>query len=869
MAQTDYVVKLRGEDELSRVIQGVKTNLRDTGQAASRLDDIQKKFKQIAESTATPKKQLRDIQKLLGEMNLEGLNKTELFTEMAERAGALKDAISDAGQAVKAYANDTLQLEAAAQAFSLVTTGATIARSAMNMFGVENESVERSIKQLQMALVLLNGVQQVANLLNKDSALMLKLKQIQLKANAAATTGDTAATGANTVVTGANTVAVTLAQKARERLNQAVAIGKALMGDWTGLLLVGASALTTYTLFSDKSTDSIEKQSEALDSARKNIEEYNKSVSSQIGSIIGKFMQLKAEYLNLKSVTEKTQFIKDNELAFKQLGLAIDDVTSAEIAFVNQADKVCEALAQIARAQGINNAITKDWENFYSDTNRAQKRIKSLVTNRNQLKDEKDRKAGDDYLKLYLTDKQLKEYLKTGKVPLGMEGGYTAAINADRERDRQEQIARLNQRTDALTKESMQHSQQGNQTLKNLDLANNKGKSSSGRGKSRHNSRSKPTPKPNPAPPPPDEEEFIDENSIKYAEKQISELKEKWKRAGTDEQRAVIKESIDKWQERLDELEGKEVKVEFKAEEGSLTDLKDKLSEIEHTMSDFNLGDDMLKSLADESVEIQKQIDLLEERNKVARMSATDYKRQVYEDSSSKVEQLREDVHLNIIGAEEAMTQIDEINKKLEELGLKTIDIHIGENGELETFTEALERQQEQMQANYSAISDMGGAMAQLGGAIDSTAGQWVAFTGKTAQSIAQLLPQILTLITAKNAEALASATAAGAQAGFPAMFGAIAAGVATVAAIFASLPKFETGGIIPGGSFSGDNLLVRANAGEMILNRRQQTNLFNAISSGNLGGPSVIVGDVRLRMSGTDIIGVINNTNSKIRKQS
>ena len=47
--------------------------------------------------------------------------------------------------------------------------------------------------------------------------------------------------------------------------------------------------------------------------------------------------------------------------------------------------------------------------------------------------------------------------------------------------------------------------------------------------------------------------------------------------------------------------------------------------------------------------------------------------------------------------------------------------------------------------------------------------------------------------------------------------------------------PKFETGGVVGGSSFTGDKIPIRVNSGEMILNKTQQTELFNAIASGNL----------------------------------
>lgn len=55
---------------------------------------------------------------------------------------------------------------------------------------------------------------------------------------------------------------------------------------------------------------------------------------------------------------------------------------------------------------------------------------------------------------------------------------------------------------------------------------------------------------------------------------------------------------------------------------------------------------------------------------------------------------------------------------------------------------------------------------------------------------------------------------------------------------------SYENGGIVPGTSYSGDNLNVRVNSGEMILNRAQQSQLWQAANgggrSGNGGGTTV-----------------------------
>lgn len=84
--------------------------------------------------------------------------------------------------------------------------------------------------------------------------------------------------------------------------------------------------------------------------------------------------------------------------------------------------------------------------------------------------------------------------------------------------------------------------------------------------------------------------------------------------------------------------------------------------------------------------------------------------------------------------------------------------------------------------------------------------------------------------VAANAAEA--GSKAAAASAGW-ALWGAIAIGAGIMAAVLAFADGFATGGVVPGNSFSGDNVLARVNSGEMILNRAQQARLFD-IAEGN-----------------------------------
>lgn len=70
----------------------------------------------------------------------------------------------------------------------------------------------------------------------------------------------------------------------------------------------------------------------------------------------------------------------------------------------------------------------------------------------------------------------------------------------------------------------------------------------------------------------------------------------------------------------------------------------------------------------------------------------------------------------------------------------------------------------------------------------------------------------------------------------------AVAEGAARLSAINSQQPRFENGGIVPGSSFSGDQVQARVNSGEMILNRQQQSQLFNLANGAGAGGQEIIV---------------------------
>lgn len=133
-----------------------------------------------------------------------------------------------------------------------------------------------------------------------------------------------------------------------------------------------------------------------------------------------------------------------------------------------------------------------------------------------------------------------------------------------------------------------------------------------------------------------------------------------------------------------------------------------------------------------------------------------------------------------------------------------------------------------------NAILSVESALSSLSGTFDNGSQSALSYFTNIIQGAAQAVTAIMALIPVKKAEANANAEAAvtgAASSVAPIPFVGAAMAVAAVTALIASMaaiPKFAKGGIVGGNSYFGDKLLARVNSGELILNKKQQANLYH-----------------------------------------
>lgn len=312
---------------------------------------------------------------------------------------------------------------------------------------------------------------------------------------------------------------------------------------------------------------------------------------------------------------------------------------------------------------------------------------------------------------------------------------------------------------------------------------------------------------------------------------------------------------------QLEKLGVKPIEVHFKT---YIEELQEQLHDAQQEFEEATTIDARVKADA-KIADIQRQIDETTkgkvsikaetEPTYIVQGSAAD-KRQSHSNAQNKANRIQTDYEIGIIGKDEALKEIEDINRQLAEIGLKPIKIELDSKGFDKVFGD--------IKSGWGSIQGVGNGIQGISDALEGNGDAWQQVTGlingfisiaEGIQGIVELFGMLTAATSAhaaasttdaaatageaaaatantaaKSGEAVANATASGAKMPFPLNLVAIAAGVAAVIAALAAVSGFATGGVIGGTSTSGDKKFARVNSGEMILNKFQQARLFGMI---------------------------------------
>lgn len=333
---------------------------------------------------------------------------------------------------------------------------------------------------------------------------------------------------------------------------------------------------------------------------------------------------------------------------------------------------------------------------------------------------------------------------------------------------------------------------------------------------------------------------------------------------------------------------------------GSIADLNNQIEEISEQLQNENLTVDARVKLETTKKELQDAIDTISDTTtiKIKKLDfSTQDKVKSYDNAQTNISSVTNQRNIGLIDKQAADSQIADINKQLQALGLKPIKVHIETDFEKD-FAD-FRNNANDIIGGLEGIGNVVNSIESLSNALANGADAWTVFMGvvDTATTILQTVGSVMTAVNtitellgattaataaidtaatsqevansgakvaANSAEAISSATKEGSKMPFPLNIAAIAAGIAAVVAGIAMIGSFADGGIIGGNSFHGDNMFARVNAGEMILNNKQQGNLFRLLDG---GGVASNTGTPTVKIKGSDLYVALNNYGSKIGK--
>lgn len=291
-----------------------------------------------AAGTTSAKTRLRELQKTLADMALAGQDGTKAFREMEKEAGRLKDQIGDTQQRIKNLASDTRTIDTFVGAIQGITAGFQIAQGAAALFGAEEEELQKSLVKVQAAMALANGVQQVANLLNKDSILI--------------TQGQAAAQALYAVAVGTSTGAM----KAFRIALLATGIGAAVAA--IGLLIAKWDELTAavrrYLNLPDPKQRAME-EGLALARQEAQLENYRDAYEKHTNDLIEKDKKRKETQKELFEIQKKyrNDLLLLNAEGFRKELIAIDQKYAADLAKLKKHGKDTADLEAIIRKEKL------------------------------------------------------------------------------------------------------------------------------------------------------------------------------------------------------------------------------------------------------------------------------------------------------------------------------------------------------------------------------------------------------------------------------------------------------------------------------------------------------------------------------------
>ena len=829
-----------GMNKASEAVQQYDTETRKISDSSIKLNKELRKAKFEVYDLAAQYYLLDDASKK-SQYGRDIANQLELAKQ---KAADLIDLKGDLDEELRNRASDTSTFDALADGLSGVASTMSAVTGVMEICIVDDCSTDDT-KMMTEAVTMFTTAESIAsaaikakNLLQSHSSLMLGIGKIQQKALTAAENLDTVAKTNNAVATTAAATAANLETAAKSKnivvTTAATAAQKAFnvvakANPYVLLATAVIGVVSAFALFSDgaeEATEAQKKLNEAEENGKNVSEAYSSTLASEYAKLMTGYSKLKAQWSSLANDGQRKKFIKEHKSELKSLGLEINNVADAEAAFNGDTSKIVEAFRKRAQAAALAAKMTA----LYSQEMQIVDRMNELTLT--------GPRAGDKAygVKGYTRDENTKysgrQTYNNGTLYMGNDGSllYTQkgaeearkSSEAWKELEAQQRKNQESQRaTEALyfdlVKSSNLYSESISNTTNNTSDNTDKTKKQINTYKEAVEEYDRLINEQNKL------KELI--TSGRVGEEGIKGLEEEIKGYDTK-----IQDIADKWHIKA--------KVELEPpQDNDISKINEILSNALHPKFkyDFSSIPEEFKKSSEETLS-----------------------------SIERIERAREQLDSIMNDKKSSDVQIAAAQKGIEDLSAAYDKLIEKANiyQEVNDRNKELQEDNEKLAKTYSDIGSAVGSVGDMFNSLSKLADD------DPALQVMGIVAQAVANVFAGYAEAQKLAAKTGGPWAWVAF---AAAGMAQALALVAQIKnatKFATGGIVGGSSYSGDNVYARLNSGEMVLNTRQQRNLFNLLDTGLMPQKGVTNIQVTGVVRGTDLLLVQKNTN-KVRAKA
>lgn len=944
-----------GIDQAKQANNQFDSSLKETSKSAISVQRELSKSKRAVKDLAFQYMQMSEAER----NSASGNALKEKLDETKKYAAELLDLSGDINNEISAMASDTAGLDAMKEGMEIAKSATLAYAGAVAKLTGNEESLKDVVATLTTIENGFNTAIGITNALQKQSSLMKGIAIIQSKAAALAKRKETVTTAqltATETAKAAATVAATTATVAETGATHKATIAQAAFNAvakanpyviLVTTLLALATAVGGYIFATRKSTEEEKKaqqQAEALKQKKEELKKKQDELAETSAKTATKFLKLQTEWKNLKTVAEKNEWIKNNKTEFENLGISINNINTAQRAFVENSDAVCEAMLDQAIAAKMADQAAEDYLKLEKAKQKLQAKYKQVdkkdtkkYAPNDDIKNIPDEwkkaglEAGKDFF--FEWDRGAMAGYGTGQAATGMFKATKSGIDKiNNYRIREAQKLKKQRQQDIAEREKQVKEEYATYVKASQDAAN---RIASFGDKSTSGSESTKETK--------EQITYLDklENAAAEAKKELEDLgpnaSDEQKAAALDKLAAATKavkdykieigletppDKVDQWEKELKDklaeaekqyklgvmLNDKKMQEEALEAGRVVQETLDKLSfnvkvkpkvetsEVENIMAelnkpkkkyDFNFlpdkykdqANDMLDRLNDLTDARQRYNDIIKKGDDTAEIEKA---KQALQDTQQEYDNLTaacdrfNTVSSKIGDRVEGFTKFTDTVGDIDNV-VQSIDGVVGAFQRLDDAFNSDASGWEKFMAVWntlmsvfnavisvmtvvSAIQDIMNAKNAAGNGVvlakaaghSATATAQAAEVGTTtALAAAETAAIAPTMGLYKAVKLLAAAQIFAAHASIPFAGPGIAAGYVTaMQSLLASLMAFANGGIVGGSSFFGDHMIARVNSGEMILNKNQQKNLFDAIDQNKLGGAGanniVVTGKIR-----------------------